>query len=292
MRRLRQLCTLLLLASLCSTLWGMTIRITAPEGPRDPRHPYYVQLLQLALDHTAQKGHYQLTTYPREVAQSRAFSLINAGELDLLWSMTDREREEEFLPIRIPLMQGLMGYRVILINQQDEALFARMSAGDLKQLPCYQGADWPDTTILRANGFKVRGVADYKRIHTMLDRGAIHCFPRGILEAWGEIGMKQLQNTVVDRHFLLIYPTDMYFFVHRDNSTLAALIEKGLRAAIKDGSFARLLYNYPPHKAALEQADLPHREILRLRNPLLPVETPLDDKSLWFTPSAAAPAQH
>ena len=287
MRRIRQLCTLWLLACLCWQAWGMTIRITAPEGPNDPRHLYYVQLLQLALDHTSQKGSYQLTTYPREVAQSRAFSLINAGEIDL----TDKDREAQFLPIRIPLMQGLMGYRVILINKQDEALFARMSVDELKQLPCYQGADWPDTTILRANGFNVRGVSDYKRIHTMLDKGAIHCFPRGILEAWGEITMKQLQNTMVDRHFLLIYPTDMYFFVHQDNHALAALIEKGLRAAIKDGSFARLLKNYPPHKEALEQVDFPHREIVHLQNPLLPAATPLGDKSLWFSPSAATPAQ-
>ena len=205
--------------------------------------------------------------------------------------MTDLEREANFLPVRIPLMQGLMGYRVILINKQDEALFARMSVDELKQLPCYQGADWPDTTILRANGFKVRGVSDYKRIHTMLDKGAIHCFPRGLLEAWGEITMKQLQNTMVDRHFLLIYPTDMYFFVHQDNHALAALIEKGLRAAIKDGSFARLLKNYPPHKEALEQVDFLHREIVHLQNPLLPAATPLGDKSLWFSPSAATPAQ-
>ena len=205
--------------------------------------------------------------------------------------MTDLEREANFLPVRIPLMQGLLGYRVILINQQDEARFEHMSVDELKQLPCYQGADWPDTPILAANGFKVRGISDYKRIHTMLDKGAIHCFPRGILEAWGEIGMKQLKNTVVDRHFLLIYPTDVYFFVHRDNHALATLLEQGLRAAIKDGSFARLLKNYPPHKEALEQVDFPHREIVHLQNPLLPAATPLGDKSLWFSPSAATPAQ-
>ena len=68
MRRIRQLCTLWLLACLCWQAWGMTIRITAPEGPNDPRHLYYVQLLQLALDHTSQKWSYHLTTYPREVA--------------------------------------------------------------------------------------------------------------------------------------------------------------------------------------------------------------------------------
>lgn len=285
------LLSLLLFDAISPASSAMTIRLPAPEGANDSRYPYFVQQLRLALDHTQLKGQYQLTTYPREVTQSRVFALINAGKIDLVWSMTDLEREANFLPVRIPLMQGLLGYRVILINQQDEALFAHMSADELKQLPCYQGADWPDTPILAANGFKVRGISDYKRIHTMLDKGAIHCFPRGILEAWGEITMKQLKHTVVDRHFLLIYPTDVYFFVHRDNQALATLIEQGLRAAIKDGSFARLLKNYPPHKEALDQVDFPHRQILHLQNPLLPAATPLQDKTLWFSPSAAAPAQ-
>ena len=285
------LLSLLLFDAISPASSAMTIRLPAPEGANDSRYPYFVQQLRLALDHTQLKGQYQLTTYPREVTQSRVFALINAGKIDLVWSMTDLEREANFLPVRIPLMQGLLGYRVILINQQDEALFAHMSVDELKQLPCYQGADWPDTPILAANGFKVRGISDYKRIHTMLDKGAIHCFPRGILEAWGEITMKQLKHTVVDRHFLLIYPTDVYFFVHRDNQALATLIEQGLRAAIKDGSFARLLKNYPPHKEALDQVDFPHRQILHLQNPLLPAATPLQDKTLWFSPSAAAPAQ-
>lgn len=287
MRRIICLLCALFLCGIATAPHAMTIRITAPEGSNDPRYAYFVQQLQLALDHTPLKGRYQLTTYPREVPQSRAFALINAGELDLLWSMTDIEREQRFLPIRIPLMQGLLGYRVILIKKQDEALFAKMSVDELKQMPCYQGADWPDTTILAANGFKVRGVSDYKRIHTMLDQGNIRCFPRGLLEAWGEISMKQLKNTVVDRHFLLIYPTDIYFFVHKENQALAVLLEQGLRAAIADGSFARVLFDYPAHKEALDKAGLSRRQVIRLKNPLLPPLTPVAESQLWFPLSAA-----
>ena len=291
MRRIFSLLCALLICGMTTVAHGMTIRITAPEGPNDPRYPYFVQQLQQALDHTSLKGNYQLTTYPREVTQSRAFGLINAGKIDLLWSMTNIERERDFLPIRIPLMQGLLGYRVILINKRDEALFAKMSVEELKQMPCHQGADWPDTDILAANHFNVRGVSDYKRIHAMLDKGTIRCFPRGILEAWGEIEYKNLKNTVVDRHFLLIYPTDVYYFVHKEDQALATLLEQGLRAAIADGSFARLLYNYPAHKLALKEAELTHREAIYLKNPLLPSQTPLNEQQLWFSPSTTQPTQ-
>ncbi|MGL4204560.1 MAG: hypothetical protein ACRCRW_00290, partial [Aeromonadaceae bacterium] len=130
---------------------------------------------------------------------------------------------------------------------------------------------------------------DYKRIHAMLDKGSIRCFPRGILEAWGEIELKNLKNTMVDRHFLLIYPTDVYFFVHKDNQPLANLLEQGLRAAIADGSFNHLLFNYPAHKLALKEVGFTNREIIYLKNPLLPEQTPLNEPQLWFSPSAALP---
>lgn len=280
-----------LFCGMTTALHGMTIRIPAPEGEHDPRYSYFVQQLQLALDHSPLKGQYRLASYPREVTQSRAFGLMNAGEIDLLWSMTDIKREEQFLPVRIPLTQGLLGYRVILINKRDEQNFARMSAKELRQLPCHQGADWPDTTILTANHFKVRGVSDYKRIHLMLDKGNIRCFPRGILEAWGEIESKNLKNTMVDRHFLLVYPTDAYFFVHKNNQALADQLELGLRAAIADGSFARLLFSYPAHRMALDKAELQHRQIIYLHNPLLPAKTPLQEQQLWFSPSGAPRAE-
>ena len=147
-------------------------------------------------------------------------------------------------------MQGLLGYRVLLIKKEDEARFARMSLAELKEQACYQGQDWPDTAILAANGFTVRGVVDFKRIHTMLERGNVRCFPRGLLEAWSEIDSLQLKNVIVDRHFLLIYPTDAYFFVAKGNAALADLLEQGLRAAIKDGSFQQHLYHYPANQKA------------------------------------------
>ena len=118
-------------------------------------------------------------------------------------------------------------------------------------------------------------MTNYLRIFSMLDRGMIDCFPRGILEAWGEIHSQHLQHSVVDSHFVLIYPTAIYFFVNQDNQALAARIERGLRAALADGSFDRLFYGYPPHQEALAKAKLDERVKVLLQNPLLPSLTPL-----------------
>lgn len=260
----------------------LVVSYPPPELQNDTRHPYFLALLRLALDHTlADDGPYRLQPLTNVAQQGRAFRLLGAKQLDVMWSMTSREREQAYLPIRIPLMKGLLGYRVILINRDDRAIFETMDEKELKEITCYQGHDWPDLEILAFNGFHVRGVTNYKRIFNLLERGMIDCFPRGILEAWGEMDSQHLQNGVVDNHFVLIYPTAIYFFVNQDNQMLAARIQRGLRAALADGSFDRLLYGYPPHQEALAKARLEQRLKVRLHNPLLPPLTPLSDPTLW-----------
>ncbi len=287
----------LMLGLLCLCLpWSSGLRAgelvvsyPPPEIKNDTRHPYFLALLRLALDHTlADEGPYRLQPLANVAQQGRAFRLLGAKQLDILWSMTSRERERSYLPVRIPLMKGLLGYRVILINREDSAIFESMDAASLKEVTCYQGHDWPDLEILAFNGFQVRGVTNYLRIFSMLDRGMIDCFPRGILEAWGEIHSQHLQHSVVDSHFVLIYPTAIYFFVNQDNQALAARIERGLRAALADGSFDRLFYGYPPHQEALAKAKLDERVKVLLQNPLLPSLTPLSDPSLWYGGMARA----
>lgn len=87
----------------------------------------------------------------------------------------------------------------------------------------------------------------------------------------------------MDRHFLLIYPTDAYFFVAKGNATLAALLEQGLRAATKDGPAAPLPLSGQPESLRAGQAL--QRQIIYLHNPLLPPLTPVNESRLWFSPA-------
>ncbi|HPR37592.1 MAG TPA: diguanylate cyclase, partial [Spirochaetota bacterium] len=79
----------------------------------------------------------------------------------------------------------------------------------------------------------------------------------------------------------LHYTFPVYFFVRKDNITLAARIEKGLRASIADGSFQRLFNMY--NGEYIRKAAINKRKILRLNNPLLTDETPVREKNLWLS---------
>jgi len=79
---------------------------------------------------------------------------------------------------------------------------------------------------------------------------------------------------------LLIYPTADYYFVNKQNTELAENLRQGLELALADGSFGRLFAaHFGP---AIRRAQLDKRVLIELTNPLLPPQTPLARKELWF----------
>jgi hypothetical protein len=54
--------------------------------------------------------------------------------------------------------------------------------------------------------------------------------------------------------------------------------------AINDGSFDKLFFHYPANAEAFAKAHLEKRQLIVLKNPLLPPATPLSQKNLWFFP--------
>jgi hypothetical protein len=85
---------------------------------------------------------------------------------------------------------------------------------------------------------------------------------------------------IVDQHLVIHYPAAVYFFVSRAHPELAETVRLGLYRAIESGKFDRLFYGH--FAEAIEQARLSHRQVIELRNPLLPESTPLQNERLWL----------
>jgi hypothetical protein len=93
--------------------------------------------------------------------------------------------EAALLPIRIPIDKGLLGWRIFLVNRAKADQFAAVKTLDgLRPYQAGQGHDWPDTDILRANGLKVQGSANYDGLFKTLQAGRIDYFPRSVVEIW------------------------------------------------------------------------------------------------------------
>jgi len=203
-------------------------------------------------------------------------------DVDVVWTMTSKEREEVLLPIRIPLEKGLLGWRIFLIQTKNAGKFANIkSLDDLKKYEAGQGHDWPDTEILRASGLKVKGSPNYDSIFKMLEAGRFDYFPRSVLEIWDEAKSHPDMDLEIEKTVVVQYPTAQYFFVNKKNTQLAGLIESGLQLALKDGSFDKLFLE--EYGEDLKRANLKGRTHFLIGNPLLPAQTPLQDKRLWLS---------
>lgn len=248
----------------------------------DHRTTYPLSVLSLALEHTNVR--YNLIPTSKVILQGKAIKQLKANrEINVIWSMTDKVREEELLPVRIPIYKGLIGWRVFLVKDKDKDLFSSFnSIEELRQYQPVQAYDWPDTKILQANGFEVVTSVDYRSMFEMVALERANFFPRSIVEVWTEVNTPALsQGLTVEPYLAVRYPTAMYFFFNKKNKVLANLIETGLRRAIKSGRFDELFMQV--HEQYLANANIENRIIFELENPVLPEATPVDDESLWYS---------
>ncbi|WP_269531643.1 ABC transporter substrate-binding protein [Chitinimonas sp. BJYL2] len=261
-----------------------TVRYPKPPPNDDNARQYHLRLLTLALQKAGAGDTLQAASL--WMPQARLLAQLQAGrDIDVVWTVTSREREKQLLPIRIPITKGLNGWRFALVSEQKPDLLRDVRrAADLAALRAGQGHDWPDTAILRANRLEVEAVSHYPGLFKMLKLGRIDYFPRAASEVFWEIKDHGHEGIMLDPHIAIYYPGAMYFFVHRDNVALAQRIEKGLNLAIADGSFERLFQQQ--YGETLKRLEIPKRRIIELENPDFPAEAaPMHRPELWFRPA-------
>lgn len=248
-------------------------------------NPYYYKLLKLALDETVESfGPYELIPGTESKTVLDALKAMMADEgIDIVHTNTDKTRERVLLPIRIPLDKGLIGVRLMMEYKNGKSKFQKVKdLNDLKNLTFGQGHFWPDTEILRHNSLTVKTSSEYNQLFTDLEASRIDGFPRAVFEIWDELKTHSDKNLSVADGFYLYYPAAIYFFVRKDAAGLkiSERVEAGLKMAIKDGKFEKLFNE--AMKVFLDKAKLDERMEIKLKNPLLPENTPLETKELWY----------
>lgn len=251
----------------------------------DPNGPYAIKMIQLAMNHIETKYHLEVSREP--YSQSKIMEEISTKNLDVFWSSSNSELESLYTPIRINLYKGLLGYRIFIINKNNQEKFDRIKTlDDLKQITIGQGKTWADGKILESNGFTVIKTNKYESLFYMVDGNRFDAFARGVHEPFAELEKhKDLKDLVVEKNIMLVYKIPFYLFVDKSNQKLARDLELGLNRAIDDGSFDDVFFNDPSVKNALENANMKNRRIFELENPTLSKETPLHRKEFWYNPN-------
>lgn len=275
------------LSLICCVVSAKDIRIVGPQSVEDVSQQYFYDLLELALEqNSSEKLNYNLKKMTFEtLTHGRTIHLLAADMIDVFWTGTTPEREQQFIPIRIPLLRGLLGYRVSIVKKEHKNALAKMTVSELKQELACQGEHWPDTNILKHNGFSVLAVTRFDLMFKMLNADRCKYFPRALYEGYGELAVAQQsmpELTMLDST-ILHYPFAIYFFVNLKNAALAQVIEQGLESAISNGDFHKFMMNHSLTEHLFPLSQWQEKHIITLDNPLLPANTDLTNKRYWIT---------
>lgn len=233
--------------------------------------------LQRALEITKPEyGDYELVT-SMEMEQGRALrelSRFDNSHLDLAHFAPTLEREKQAIAIRIPLIQGLLGYRLCLIKEGDQDKFSEIASLEQllkKDISIGQHQNWPDTLVLQNNGLTVKTSYKYELLFQQLARQRFDCFARGANEINYELRAHQGLDLTIEKNIALHYPFPMFFFVSKKNPNLAKRLELGLSKLIENGTSEQLFEHY--YQAQIEALGLKNRHIIELQNPTLSHQT-------------------
>ncbi len=243
----------------------------------DPRWDYAIRVIELAIDRSGRD--YKLQATKERMTQARAARELEAGRIDFIWAGTSADYEQRFRPIRVPLLRGLEGYRICVINaDQQPAFSAIQTIDDLKRFSIGQGQGWSDVTILEAAGFMVV-TALSNNLPAMLEHRRFDCFLRGVHEARGDVARYKAEHAslAVESDVMLVYPFASFFFVNKDNAALAEALESGLKKAYEDGSFMALFNSHPAIKSIFADTRMEQRRRFDVPNPLL-------TEAIWSVP--------
>tara|TARA_Y100001968_G_scaffold199584_1_gene183168 strand:+ start:2331 stop:3263 length:933 start_codon:yes stop_codon:yes gene_type:complete len=248
-----------------------TLRIPAQVTTDNQTYAYYVEVLKLALETTSDRDSaIRVIPDPLNANQNRLLRQIKVGSTDVTWAVTTEKREREYLAVYFPVARGLFGYRVFLIHPDNRALFVNKSPKALKQDLSVQGMGWPDSEIMRFNGYRVEEVPT-TMMFKLIESKMADFFPRSVIEVENELSNLSSNQLAVAPSIAFYYPSPSYFFVNKQNKKLAQRIKQGLDKALTNGKLLRLYAQQPFAKSA--NTMLLNRRIIALKNPLLTLQS-------------------
>ena len=264
------------------------VRILRVSGDvvRDGRWAFLIA----ALDHTVPTyGPYVIDAYFSPMSAQREIDEVISGRLiNVIASEPGHaELDSAAIPVPIPIDRGLLGYRVGLINQGEQAKLDTIhDLQGLRTLSVGQGQDWGDVPVFRLAGVPLVTASRYDLLFAMLADHRFDIFPRGVVEITHELKAFQARfpDMRIDTHLLIRYPYAQFFYVSKTDPLLAKRLGDGLEAMLKDGSFEALFREH--FAQGIADLHLERRVVIDLKNPLLPAWVPLDRKELWLDPFA------
>ena len=251
-----------------------TVTTTGKQKPDDASHDYFVGLLRSVLIETVdQYGYAVIQTVPYP-GQERMLKLLALGAFyDVVWAGNSYARELDLHKISFPLFLGGLGWRGMIIRNQDVTKFSSFnSVEDLTNLIACQGLHWPDADVLEHSGLPVARVSHFDAMLQMVALQRCDYLPLSIFEGQAELDIvkKSFPNLIFYQKLIIRYPLTMHFFVRSENKGLAQRISLGLQKMFDSGAFYKYMKTHPLTKNAFPLTQFKDARTIKLKNPNSP----------------------
>ena len=257
--------------------------ITVKHYQAQSRYEFGLEVLDLALS-KLNENYEIIGPKSEDINEARGELLVTTGLLDIEFVSTTQNRKSTMIPIKIPIYRGLLGLRLLLVKPSINTEIKNVtSLNELQKFVGGHGKHWGDLPVYAANNLKVVTIVQYNNIFKMLSLGRFDYFHRGVSEIWSELALYSDDFVVAD-NIMLFYPHPIYFFVGKHRPKLATQIEKGLKIALKDGSYQALFEKH--FNEIITRSKISSRKLISLKNPVVPDGTAPIDTSWWLPQSA------
>ncbi|WP_343561921.1 hypothetical protein [Kiloniella sp. b19] len=239
-------------------------------------------VIKLAIKHAP--GDHRLHLIPMgDAVQPRIFNELERGTIDMFFAGHTRERETRFLQIDFPLTRGLLGYRGLIIRDDDQDSFNPVkSLGDLREkVRIGSGVGWPESDLFRKLGMKLT-TSDYDSLWPMLTGDRYDALHRGLLEILPELDQRRHMKVRLEENLMLHLMFDFFLYVRKNDRTRHDILLQGLKNAINNGSYDNLLLKHPQLLRALETLNPLERTIIPIPNPDIAPLVSRIPKDYWY----------
>jgi hypothetical protein len=216
-------------------------------------------------------GDYQIQFYETELTSMRQAQLLGEGKvLNLAWGSPGTTiAKANAIPIAIDILNGLLGYRICLINKNAPLNIDKTSdLASLHDIKIGQGL-WIDIDFYKFNHIDPVAVPSFDNLFSMLSAKRIDCIALGINEIESIYLNKKQHFPIIgmDDKLLIYYYFPTYLYVSKNTPALAKRIELGLTKMKNSGAFDDLFLKH--HEKNLANLELKNRKVICLRSPYL-----------------------
>lgn len=210
-----------------------------------------------------------ITNYAKAEDEGNVFA--TGTDTDILTTISGNKKfnDKSFIALNKPICKGLLGYRILIIRQQDDKKFKQINETQLKALVAGIPATWVDADLFRSNQYSVLEKGSLSDILQLLKDEKCDYISLGANEIQSLFTQfaVPLEGLIIESSLVLRYPFSVVFYVHVDNKKLAQEVNKDLLHVTESGIFDRLFDHH--YADVINKLGIPNRRIINLNNPEL-----------------------